>query len=539
MFCRKCGNRLPDDSVFCPACGQSVNEAPKPVSEVAPTIYEPRTAPEQTENGNIVFESPKAAPVLAETPYIRPESYEPAPAAAAPAAAVKVKKRSPIKAIVLILAALVLVAAIVFVLMRFVFRRPGDAIVTAFGKTLSADSFKVEATIEYDYEELFDFLTDVMDEDLEYKSEDEMKQHIEDEYGYIVDEWKTTAYGAVSGKEQDFVVYAQIAEMYQFRFDEDYIELKLGNAYLEGRGIETQEEKEKTKGDIKDIFDMVSSRDIANGVKDNKEINSDLKKYFAKNYDQAPLVLAELLNDTDAKYIKDYEKSGSSYSYTIDIFKFLRAVEKNKTLKCTDEFSEMLDDMEEELDEEGIQDLQCKLTVSTSWGRLDTIEVTPIIEDYQPVTTTVRFYDYNKVKSDDLEMQDFDGDFDPILTPSIIEYKEKSDLREANSMAKAVYTEINNTLSWYYYNQSYKYKRFGKKLSEYDRYDNVQDSAVEAMLWYIDEDEMNDYYVFFSTNNGQSAKLVQVKGPNGIVGQYPNPASTIDEAKAIKMSPED
>lgn len=26
MFCKKCGEQIPDDSVFCPKCGQALNE---------------------------------------------------------------------------------------------------------------------------------------------------------------------------------------------------------------------------------------------------------------------------------------------------------------------------------------------------------------------------------------------------------------------------------------------------------------------------------------------------------------------------------
>ena len=38
MYCRKCGTKLPADSVFCNKCGSSVNEFANPVQKKEPTV---------------------------------------------------------------------------------------------------------------------------------------------------------------------------------------------------------------------------------------------------------------------------------------------------------------------------------------------------------------------------------------------------------------------------------------------------------------------------------------------------------------------
>lgn len=520
MFCRKCGFKLPDDSAFCPACGQSASAAPMP----APA--EDRTAPTNSDRrpeGDFSYHEPVTPP---------PND---APAASS---AVKVK-RFPTKLVLLILAGLLIVAAVVFILLRFVFVKPGDAVVSALGKTIRSESFKVDGEMVYDYEEMYDFCKNVLREEIsDYADEEEYKKHIEDKYGYIVDDWKTTGFAAVYGTGKDFVVYGQLAEIYQFRFDEDRIEYRFGNSYLEDYNIETEEGKEKTKGDYKDIYEIFCDRDIIKGLKNNDEADKSLKKYFAKNYDKAPEVLAELLNDTDAKYMKNYEKDGSTYTFTIDVFKFLTAVKKNSTLKCTDRFKDNVDEWVDDMEEKGIDDFLVKLSVTTSWGRLETVEATPIIEDYEVGTATLKFYDYGDVSSEDLEIQEFDGDFDPFFTPLIIDDIDRRELNDANWQAKEVYNAINDAL-WEYYYDGYKYKRYGKKLSEYDRSDMLQQSVIDAMEPYFDDGRTEaDYYVYFSIEDGNNVKLVQVKGPNGVIGQYPNPAETIEDAKKLPLAPE-
>ena len=522
MFCRRCGFKLPDDSAFCPACGQSASAAPMP----APA--EDRTVPTNSDRrpeGDFSYHEPVTPP---------PND------ALAASSAVKVK-RFPMKLVLLILAGLLIVAAAVFILLRFVFVKPGDAVVSALGKTITSESFKVDGEVVYDYEELYAFCHDVLEEDIsDYPYEEDFKKHIEDKYGYIVDDWKTTGFAAVYGTGQDFVVYGQLAEIYQFRFDEDRIEYRFGNSYLEDYNIETEEGKEKNKGDYKDIYEIFCDRDIVKGLKNYDEADKNLKKYFAKHYDKAFEVLAELLNDTDAKYMKSYEKDGSTYTFTIDVLKFLNAVADNDTLKCTDRFEKDIDDLEEELDEHGIDDFLVKLSVTTSWGRLEKIEAAPIFDDYELGTATLRFYDYGDVSSDDLEIRDFDGDFDPFFTPLLIEEDEEDALYKANRQAKEVFYTIDQTISDYYSIDGYKYKRFGNKLSEFDQSDQLQRNVIDTLQLYFDEGETEaDYYVYFKIDGGQSVSLVQIKGRNGIIGQYPNPAHSVKEAKELTLAPED
>jgi len=89
MFCKSCGQQIPDNAAFCPKCGQTVNaSAPKTAPAAAPApapVYQPQPAP--------VYQ-PQQAPV-----YQQPV-YQTQPAAVA---AVKPKKRGGLIALLIII----------------------------------------------------------------------------------------------------------------------------------------------------------------------------------------------------------------------------------------------------------------------------------------------------------------------------------------------------------------------------------------------------------------------------------------------------
>src|ERR1700732_4114556 len=58
MFCRICGNKLPDDAVFCNACGRRVSTS--------------SVEPQESERGGPVATSLNSAPVLPPTEYYSP-----------------------------------------------------------------------------------------------------------------------------------------------------------------------------------------------------------------------------------------------------------------------------------------------------------------------------------------------------------------------------------------------------------------------------------------------------------------------------------
>ena len=555
MFCRHCGYKLPDDSSFCPKCGFPVQQSagasagdPARTADNTPqtggTIYNQQKPVQQAPSQGTVYAGDQVIPDnAAPAAYEAPREMQQAPveAAVSGGAAVKVKKKSPVKMIVLLLAAALIIAAIVYILITFVFRKPGTAFAKALQKTLASDSFAVDVTYEYDYDE---YLAFVKEFNLDNSASDMLSyEELREKYGLEDSDLKFKGYAAVSGKGDDFVAYAQIAGIYQFRWDEDYIEYKVGNSYLEENGIETESHKDKNKGEIRDVYDIVSAEDVLSAVKDNKELNSDLKEYFAKNYDQAFDVLVELLNDTDAKYIKNYEKSGNTYTLKIDVIKFMNAVEKNKTLKCTDRFIDEVDDLERDLAEEGIEEVYLDLTFTVGWtGKFESIILKPEVEGYDLGKVTLQFKDYNDVKSADLDIVDLDeDDSDDFLNTVVLEYANESKLRKANNIAKNVYRRLETSITdhYIYYDKPFGYKRYGKMLSGFDRSDEVLNDVYDEVKWSIPEDEIDQYYVYLLTDEGKAAKLVQIKGPDGIIGQYPDPAKTVDEARALKLSPEE
>ena len=60
MFCKHCGNEVPDDSGFCPKCGKDVSAAPtekapveeKPVVETPPKTVKKTVTPQQKKGGS-------------------------------------------------------------------------------------------------------------------------------------------------------------------------------------------------------------------------------------------------------------------------------------------------------------------------------------------------------------------------------------------------------------------------------------------------------------------------------------------------------
>ena len=88
MFCPNCGRSLDDSSMFCTYCGAKANTiaaaAPAPVSEPAPTVPEPVSAP--------------AAPAPASTPVFTESTPVSAPAAPAPASSPVFAESAPVSA---------------------------------------------------------------------------------------------------------------------------------------------------------------------------------------------------------------------------------------------------------------------------------------------------------------------------------------------------------------------------------------------------------------------------------------------------------
>ncbi len=92
MFCRKCGNQIPDDSEFCPRCGAATGENITPAGEVnSPKVEIPKAETPKAETPKA--ETPKAEPPKVETPPA--ESLEADKSDTATLATVKDKPKTP------------------------------------------------------------------------------------------------------------------------------------------------------------------------------------------------------------------------------------------------------------------------------------------------------------------------------------------------------------------------------------------------------------------------------------------------------------
>ncbi len=529
MFCRHCGFKLSDDSAFCINCGKSVSVPQQQEQQPSPqddTLFMPagtESRPQTT--GGIIpdIRTQQAPRQQAPQQQAAPQSFAAPTVSAAPAAAA-VKKKAPVRLIALICAGVLLVGAMVFVLINFVLKKPGNAVLSAFAKTVSADSFRTETVVKYDFDGINDLAEELSEEELKRFDEDDLREQIKERYGLEPDSLDTRFTAAIAGKGDDCVIYGQFGGSVQILWNSDCLELKIGGKLLEDEGIEPRTEKQSNK-DIDKAFEIISERDPESFLEDNDDLAEELEEHFAENYDKLGTVLADMLNDTDAKYILEYERSMNSYTFDIDVFKFAKALAKNKELKCTDEFKDMVDEMIDEVEEEGIDEIRVILSVSLSGGRLETVEIEPVVNDHKLGKVTTTYSDINDLDPDDLDFEEFDDDgFDFIYTPLLIGYTQKSKLKSANANAKIVFTTVECTVADMLADgenmTDVRSLDYPKKISELDTSNPIENAVYQAM-----KDNGDDSgYVYWEIDNDYTITLAQFgEDEEGIIGQYPDP----------------
>ncbi len=477
MYCINCGSRIADSSAFCPHCGAKT-QAPATPAQAAPEVY-------------TSFQGDAAA-------------------------AVKPKKNLKIAIIILAVIAFIGLAVWLTFIIIDAFKKPGTEIVNAFDKTMKED-FKAELELKYDLKGISALSG----------NDDEDSASAMSSLGSLIGT-KIEAELYVMGEGDDFQAKLD-AGFVQMRVDSEGITNHLsteGLGAIIGGSDRSAEDKTVPFDDeeSKEFFDIVASRDIVKAMSENKEVDKALKKNFSENYSEVKDVFADLLNDTDAEYVIEYSKKDGAYNYTIDVMKLLEALTKDKTLDMKKESVKGI----RSLIKETKQDIIIELSVSISGGKLDTVKMTPKVDDNELGTLTVTFKDYGKVSDEDLEFGESNisgGINDSVLAPSMKNYISKSKLKTTNANAKMAFVSIASAATDLEADGEYVPSgTFCFRIEDYDPDDKIQASLYENFNYM---DNMGE--VYYVIEDGQPKFVQWREDSSSIVGQYPGPATNTDD----------
>ena len=155
-------------------------------------------------------------------------------------------------------------------------------------------------------------------------------------------------------------------------------------------------------------------------------------------------------------------------------------------------------------------------------------------------------FEIKKLTSDTMTLtfmgkdQSFTRADDGVVEDHMNEYIQKSSLKTANSNAKLIYVTLNNTASDLIADGE------GSKLNRLD-FEGPVDSLPDDALGKAVKDAMKDYgedtgyvYIHFDPNADYNANENIVrwsKSESGdVVGQYPDPPKTVEDAQDISLS---
>ncbi|MBR1739105.1 MAG: zinc ribbon domain-containing protein [Ruminococcus sp.] len=565
MICPKCGKTNQDDSAFCNICGTKLapKVAPKPVNfgqqtQAAQPAYQQPPVQPQYQQPPIQPQYQQAPPQYQQPPYqqyqqppVQPQYQQDypqyqqdypipqmsddtvspfgglvQPALAGgdiPGGKVKVRKKSPKKLIFLLIGIAVLIAAVVFLLI-FLLKKPGDTIMKGVGKTLKSENMKMTLRVDYD----FDGIAEIIGADMS-----DLDEGLR-EYGVDSSNVYTYAELCKKGSGDKMVLWGQFAYLVQARMDRNGIEVGYGNRSMSSMSdsfgeYRTQYYDLYDKDEYSYIFDIVSSGDLDDMLKkvsDIREIDEDLRE-VVHDYDKLPKALAELLNDTKADYVDSYKKGLNSFTYEIDVRKFLTALIDSNTLNIDREYrSEIID----ELYDIDRYNIKVKLTVKLSGGKLDKVTIDASAKGVHLGKATLSF-SYGSLKDSDLQVREFDQEvLDPILVPSMMGYVKKSRLHTANGNAKTAYVAVAVVMvdaetAGIPIDLDYAAGEYQGSYADGPNYDIA--GAIEEALS-DNGTEAGKVYVGKTYINGNETFFVQWTNDGEVIGQYPQAIISTD-----------
>ena len=401
-----------------------------------------------------------------------------------------------------IAAVAVMVIAIAAVILFAFGRNDAKKISGGFTKTINSPSFSCDGTLIVDHESV------------NFGGEIYSKDKTNLLYGYAKDNGDTYEISYYEGRIDLRTVYDDGDTLYDQIDDEDFIRL----------------------------LDLLCKRDIIGAAKDNEDIDDDIRDWCS-NYDEIPQILQKMLDDCFEKkckvdYLRSYSKEGSTYTFVIDLPKFVREAVKKYGLQLDDDILEDLDD--EDLD---TAELTLALTIEKGYMTEIDAEYKVIYDGYVTrIDGNLRFTNFNKIdpkKSKAAELAKAAGGGNTSGKPS------KSKVKTANGNAKTAFNAAAEA--------SADLECLGKLYAK-DWYElGSGEWQTIGEVPEITQDEVNDLAsasAYVDYNVSKSLAEMDIKGKFKVVpgyneslrvyyhssdedmamGCYPDPSTSIDEA---------
>lgn len=529
MICVNCGKLLKSGAAFCRYCGVKVvqpqgeqekkpetnNDTAKPViAESSPNVnafkaenntanvdLNKTEAPQQVNYGQMQGQQNSFAPQNNfQQEYKQPNNYaaqnnyqqlynsanENPPKA-------RVNKK-PLIVAISVIACLAIVGTVLFLVFG---KSESQKILSAFQKTLTAESFSVSGSA-YSDGYGFDFNGEILGDD----------KH-------------SLIYLNVNDDEDDGGEFAFCdGQMYTKYYD-----------YYDELCFDQYEDKETSE-----ILTKICQRDFLEAAKTNKSFERSMKENFARNYDEVPQILMNMLNDAfkqkgNVSFIESMTKKDNRYTFIIDLEKFVKAAKKDYGLKLN---NELYDD---------IRGVDCTVEISFKIERGYVTAITFEAETYdEAVEASVAISDINKIDSEKSNAVLIAEEAAAYLTSTGVS---KSKIRSANANAKTAYNaaavawtdlEVGGYLiNWDDLDPSWKSvedvpsAQFPSSQNKSELQAYVEAQVAQALRDHGDGKGMflivsyDDYFrIYYRSDYDDRA-----------IGSYPEPTKTTDEAKEL------
>ncbi|MBR1764360.1 MAG: zinc ribbon domain-containing protein [Ruminococcus sp.] len=545
MFCKNCGIEIKEGAAFCFSCGSPV-ELPKavpeePVEEAVSAGAVEAVALVEAEEDAIpqeqlpVRQAEAVEPVISEedVPGAAGEPEAPEPEEEEPAAEAK-KSHRTLKIVLIIIAAVLLVGAIAAAaIIYYIKHKPGNAVLLACAETFNSESFIAESETTVYIDDAISLYADVTfgNNIVVALAKNKVIEELKEELGVTTDHITLKGSFAVNGKDDDCVIYAQVSDAIQLRLDDDIMELLIGNEYTRNNGKEDIDKRFENNDKIRNFYNIIAVRGQTDEDLGESKAAKEIKAYFAENYDQLGYVLADMLNDTGAKYMKSFEKDKTTYTFNIDAYEFMRSLAANEKLQCRESFKKNVDKVIKKLQDKNISEVECRINATIDDGRIEKFVQSLVINGRVIATTTTSYSKYDSLDDDKLEMQNFEGEenFSRLLV-NVMNFIQKNRLSTANSDAKLVYKTLEDKAD--------DLMDEGAVASELyvpegpvalDKLGESEDPLAQAVYTALNDLGEEDILVYWELDEKGEPTFAQVcREDSRIVGQYPDPETDRD-----------
>lgn len=370
MICKKCGNEITDDSMFCQECGTPI-EQKKLCSKCGNELGE-----------GAVFCQKCGTPVEAEEQVASNKKFcancgaemdEDAVFCRSCGTAVEKKKTMSKgkKTAIIITTAVMVVFAAVFTVVYNVINTPDKRIMKALDNTINAESFRVELESDNIFSKDY-YIISKENENTDYNYYDDMTIEIIGKNGSNED---MMIYYSVADFEENLITserrynkYYLANQVYHFKlFNDDGSYIYLSDLPKPDYRYDVKYDIFYTEDSDKNMIYNVNDQNIKE-LTNRTKLSNWLDSNLDMNMNDCKELLPQILKDmckfgSKPDYIKEYErdKKDNSYKFTLDIEKFVKALSSDYGVNVSDKLSDKVSNTDYELE------LKISLTKNNSY----------------------------------------------------------------------------------------------------------------------------------------------------------------------------